>query len=138
MRDSGDPGDAAAGDAEMKDDNLDEDSGKQGLNPAEIRLKLLREKRKKFARKWFTKYNQYKRNIENMEISKRGRASSGIGEERIQQMEVAHKISCKTRSRGPRRGRGFYRGGGGGGRYFLSSPFSSGDIEPRTINFKGV
>ena len=62
---------------------MDEESSKQGLNPHDIRVKLLKEKRKKFAMKWYTKYNQYKRNIENMEISKRGRASSGIGEERI-------------------------------------------------------
>jgi hypothetical protein len=53
------------------------------LNANDIREALIKEKRKKFAKKWFTKFNMYKRNVENLEISKRGRASSGIGEERI-------------------------------------------------------
>ena len=39
------------------DDDDDDESGKQGLNPHDIRVKLLKEKRKKFARKWFTKFN---------------------------------------------------------------------------------
>ncbi len=62
------------------------------IEPNDIRDALIREKRKKFAKKWFTKFNMYKRNVENLEISKRGRASSGIGEERIKQMESCSVI----------------------------------------------
>jgi hypothetical protein len=72
------------------------------IEPNDIRDALIREKRKKFAKKWFTKFNMYKRNVENLEISKRGRASSGIGEERIKQMETAYTIAAKAR--GSRRG----------------------------------
>ena len=72
------------------------------ISPQDIRDALIKEKRKKFAKKWFTKFNMYKRNIENLEISKRGRASSGIGEERIKQMETAYTIASKAR--GSRRG----------------------------------
>jgi len=35
------------------------------VSPHDIRVKLLQEKRKKFAKKWFTKFNMYKKNIEN-------------------------------------------------------------------------
>jgi hypothetical protein len=31
---------------------------------------LIKEKRKKFAKKWFTKFHMYRRNHENLEISK--------------------------------------------------------------------
>ena len=55
----------------------------RAINGNDIREALLKEKRKKFAKKWFTKFNMYKRNVENLEISKRGRSNSGIGEERI-------------------------------------------------------
>jgi hypothetical protein len=72
------------------------------VHPHDIRDALIKEKRKKFAKKWFTKFNMYKRNHENLEISKRGRASSGIGEERIRQMETAYTIA--TKARGSRRG----------------------------------
>ena len=67
---------------------------------------LLKEKRKEFTKKWYTKFNQYKKNLENIEISKRGRASSGIGEERIRQMETAHSMATRSRARGRGRGRG--------------------------------
>lgn len=55
----------------------------------DIRDALVKEKKKRFAKKWFTKFNMYKRNHENVDISKK-RASSGIGDERIRQMETAH------------------------------------------------
>ena len=74
----------------------------KAIHVSDLREALMKEKRKKFAKKWFTKFNMYKRNYENLEISKRGRASSGIGEERIKQMETAYTIASKAR--GSRRG----------------------------------
>jgi hypothetical protein len=76
------------------------------VHPHDIRDALIKEKRKKFAKKWFTKFNMYKRNFENAEISKRGRATSAIGEERIRQMESAYTIASKARGS---RGRGYRR-----------------------------
>ena len=67
---------------------------------------LLKEKRKSFTKKWYTKFNNYKKNLENIEISKRGRASSGIGEERIKQMEIAESMATRSRGRGRGRGKG--------------------------------
>jgi len=37
---------------------------------------------------------------EQKEISKRGRSSSGIGEERVMQMEIAKSMSTRARKRG--------------------------------------
>ena len=87
-------------------DQADSSDDDKAVTPGDLREALLKEKRKKFAKKWFTKFNMYKRNFENLEISKRGRATSGIGDERIKQMETAYTIASKAR--GSRRG-GFNR-----------------------------
>lgn len=69
--------------SEGKEGESEDDKDNKDVSPNDIRVRLLKEKRKKFARKWYTKFNAYKKNLEQLEISKRGRASSGIGEERI-------------------------------------------------------
>ena len=70
------------------------------ISPGEIRKKLFEERRKNFARRWFTKYNYFQKLREQKEIANRGRASSGIGEERIVQMEMAKSMAMRARKRG--------------------------------------
>lgn len=69
------------------------------MGPQELKQKLFAEKRKAYAKRWFTKYNYYQKKKEDKEISKRGRSSSGIGEERIKQMEMAKSMVKRARGR---------------------------------------
>ena len=48
---------------EMKGEDDEEDiaAGDRSISPNEIRKKLFEERRKRFARKWFTKYNYFQK-----------------------------------------------------------------------------
>ena len=97
------------------------------VHPHDIRDALIKEKRKKFAKKWFTKFNMYKRNYENIEMQKKNRASSGIGDERIRQMENQHSGGV-SKVRNNRRG-GFRRHEDGRGKAHYSSGKKKVDFE---------
>ncbi len=101
-RDSGQTNDEDEENDEDGDKNVDTDQSLPGrpVSPNEIRKKLFEERRKSFARRWFTKHNYYQKMREQKEISKRGRSSSGIGEERVMQMEIAKSMSTRARKRG--------------------------------------
>lgn len=47
----------------MKDraEDDDEDTGNRSISPNEIRKKLFEERKKSFARRWFTKYNYFQK-----------------------------------------------------------------------------
>ena len=101
QRDDSNLGEVATADDD-EDKNVDMDQGLTGrpISPNEIRKKLFEERRKSFARRWFTKHNYFQKVREQKEISKRGRSSSGIGEERIMQMEIAKSMATRARKRG--------------------------------------
>jgi|LauGreDrversion4_2_1035121.scaffolds.fasta_scaffold168685_3 hypothetical protein len=53
------------------------------MHPSDLRNALIKEKRKKFAIKWFTKFNAYKKNLQEQQLNKKCKSSSAIGEERM-------------------------------------------------------
>ncbi|TNV82613.1 hypothetical protein FGO68_gene9605 [Halteria grandinella] len=84
-----------------QNDNEDTDRPSMAtLSPGEVRKRMFEEKRKSFARRWFTKYAYMQKARECREVSRRGRSSSAIGEERVHQMEFAKSIALRARKRG--------------------------------------